>query len=85
MEDGTWSIIAGKPKPREPDPKIARGSTILLADSIQEHRENLRAKISKKEEQRNKRKSLIHLGSFNESTINLYEELDELKKIMIEA
>ena len=69
MIDGTWSINAGKPKPREKDPKIARNSTKLLVDTLDDHIEGLGQKILRKQESYSKRKSLIHLGSFNNDTI----------------
>ena len=37
MRDGTYQILAGPPKKRDPFPKIAMNSEILLQDVIEEY------------------------------------------------
>lgn len=45
MADGTFKIMAGPPKPREEHPKVAKGTTKLLSESIEEHLIFLRKQI----------------------------------------
>ena len=50
MRDGTYLILAGPPKERDPCPKIAQDSEVLLTDCVEEYKSKLAAQAQRKAE-----------------------------------
>lgn len=83
--EGALSIMAGPPRKREADQEIVKGSGKRLVESLAGHRERLLGLVAEADALRQRQKSHMHLGSFNEKTIGLYQQLEELKSLLEQA
>ena len=83
--EGALEIKAGPPKKREADQEIAKGSGKRLMESLSGHRERLLGLVAEADALRQRQKSHMHLGSFNEKTIALYQQLEDLKSLLDQA
>ena len=77
--------MAGPPRKRDVDQEIAKGSGKHLMESLDEHRERLLELVGEADALRQRQKSHMHLGSFNEKTIALYQQLEDLKSLLDQA
>ena len=82
MKDGTYLILAGPPKDRTGEPNVAKDSKKVLSQSLKEHDKRLKEAQDYRLSQQVKNRARIYLGSFNEATIKLYNELEHLQKLL---
>ena len=77
--------MAGPPRKREADQEIAKGSGKRLMETLGEHRDRLLGLVEEADALRQRQKAHMHLGSFNEKTLGLYHQLEDLKSLLDQA
>jgi len=82
--NGELRFMAGKPKQRDPYPKVARNSSRLLSESVKAYEAGIRELMTLTDAKMKKQKSQIFLGSFDDHTMQLYEELEQLKTQLLD-
>ena len=83
--EGALQIMAGPPRKREADQEIAKGSGKRLMETLGEHRDRLLGLVEEADALRQRQKAHMHLGSFNEKTLGLYHQLEDLKSLLDQA
>lgn len=74
-----------KPKPRVENPRVARGSDRKLFDVLSDYLAGLTSAIKETDMAKAKQRSQIYLGSYDQNSIHMCEELDKLRSMLEKA